>query len=81
MPDTKNGEFTTESIETMSRVVEFERELHKRAKSTYGRWFRADLHNHGPQSSDYKYKGSDVEEKIAESITRNDLSVVMFTDH
>ena len=65
----------------MSRVVEFERELHKRAKSTYGRWFRSDLHNHGPQSSDYKYKGSDVEEKIAESITRNDLNVVMFTDH
>jgi hypothetical protein len=46
----------------MSRIVESERELHKRAKSTYESWFRADLHNHGPQSFDYKYKGSDVKE-------------------
>lgn len=65
----------------MSRVSEFEIELKKRTKSNYGKWFRIDLHNHSPLSPDYKYKGADSEEKIAQSIVSNKLSIVMFTDH
>jgi hypothetical protein len=65
----------------MSRVADFDKELNMRARQSYGKWFKIDLHNHSPSSTDYKYKGGDVEQKIADSIIHNDLSVVMFTDH
>ena len=49
----------------MGLVSEFERELIRRSKSAYGKWFKIDLHNHGPQSFDYKYKDAYVEDIVA----------------
>jgi DNA repair ATPase RecN len=66
---------------SMGQVVEFELELQRRSRERYGRWHKIDLHNHTPASFDYKYGGSDVAELLAQSITANDLSLVMFTDH
>ena len=65
----------------MGRVNDFEVELIKRTKTKYGRWYRVDLHNHCPKGIDYRYKESDAEVKIAESIIKNDLAIVMFVDH
>lgn len=65
----------------MGRIFDFEKELSRSAKMGWGRWFRADLHNHTPTSRDYRGKGADIAERTARRIRENDISVVMFTDH
>lgn len=65
----------------MGHVAEFEKMIVKRAGAKYGSWHLVDLHNHSPQSDEYKYNGPDIIEKLATRIIAADLSVVMFTDH
>jgi energy-coupling factor transporter ATP-binding protein EcfA2 len=65
----------------MPVVAQFDADLQRKARQGVGRWHKIDLHNHTPTSFDYKYKGPDAVDRIAEQIVRNDLSVVMFTDH
>ena len=64
----------------MSKVKEFEATLFAKDKKI-AKWHKIDLHNHTPNSFDYKYNGADVVDKICQKIIENDLSVVMFTDH
>ena len=65
----------------MTIVAEFAAELARRAPAKCGRWSRIDLHNHTPESFDYRYGGADVIERLADRIKEKDLSIVMFTDH
>src|SRR5947207_91522 len=65
----------------MGRITEFEAELSLRTKPRFATWHPIDLHNHTPASDDYKYRGTDVVDRLAEKINAAALSVVMFTDH
>jgi hypothetical protein len=65
----------------MGRVAEFEAELLRRAKPQFATWHAIDRHNHTPASDDYKDRGPDVVDRLAEKIRTAGLAVVMFTDH
>jgi hypothetical protein len=65
----------------MSVVSEFERELGRKSQTTFARWHAVDLHNHSPQSRDYRGEGEDLAKQTADRIAETGLSVVMFTDH
>ncbi len=44
-------------------------------------WNRWDLHLHTASSYDYHYKGNDADEKICETLRRNNIKAVAITDH
>jgi hypothetical protein len=65
----------------MGEVAEFEKQLIKRAGRKFAQWQQIDLHNHSPNSFDYRGDRSSPIDETAEVINRKGLSVVMFTDH
>jgi predicted ATP-dependent endonuclease of OLD family len=62
-------------------VADFERELRKKAGGKFASWRRVDLHNHSPNSHDYRGNHEVAIEKSAERIRETNLSIVMFCDH
>jgi hypothetical protein len=65
----------------MGTVNDFERELLQKSPQSFGRWRTIDLHNHSPESFDYKAGGDDHVERTVQRILESNLDVVMFTDH
>ena len=44
-------------------------------------WKKWDLHVHTASSYDYKYKGSDADEKLCQALLDNEICAVAITDH
>lgn len=65
----------------MGIVSDFEKELFQKSPSSFGKWRLIDLHNHSPESFDYKSGGDDYLDRTVKRILDANLDVVMFTDH
>lgn len=65
----------------MSIVADFEKELRRRSKHSYGRWHTIDLHNHSPASHDFRGDPKVALDEAAEHLQKTPVDIVMFTDH
>lgn len=65
----------------MTILKEFRTELKRRADRAYATWHSIDLHNHSPESFDYKGNRITAADDSAVEIAKKGLGVVMFTDH
>ena len=65
----------------MPIITQFEAELKRNSSPAFGRWFAVDLHNHSPNSPDFKGNSQTAVDDTVAHLDMTPVDLVMFTDH
>ncbi|MDE3259830.1 MAG: AAA family ATPase [Gemmatimonadota bacterium] len=65
----------------MPIIAQFEAELKRNSSPAFGRWFAVDLHNHSPNSPDFRGNSLTALDDAVAHLSMTPVDLVMFTDH